>query len=62
MITREPASPCISVCELSSAQICLGCGRSLDEIAAWSQASATQKLHIIDLARARLAEKNKEHA
>ena len=62
MSTPEPASPCISVCELSSTGICRGCGRSLDEIAAWPQAGARQKQDIIDKARARLLRKDKEHA
>lgn len=31
------ASPCIGVCALNPASVCLGCGRHIDEIAAWSQ-------------------------
>jgi predicted Fe-S protein YdhL (DUF1289 family) len=32
------ASPCINVCQMDSASgLCLGCFRTLDEIAAWSR-------------------------
>lgn len=34
------ASPCVGVCALDAAgQLCVGCGRTLDEITAWSRAS-----------------------
>ncbi|TPG15298.1 DUF1289 domain-containing protein [Sphingomonas oligophenolica] len=31
----SPPSPCTQVCMLDADDICLGCGRTLDEIAAW---------------------------
>lgn len=35
---REKAlSPCIGVCELNEHQVCVGCGRSIAEIATWGQ-------------------------
>ena len=38
------ASPCISVCTLDgSGRICLGCFRTVDEIAAWSRLDDEQK-------------------
>ena len=37
-------SPCISVCRMDAATgICVGCYRTLDEIAAWSRASEDEK-------------------
>ncbi|MCR5865563.1 DUF1289 domain-containing protein [Aquincola sp. J276] len=43
-MTRTPApatavaSPCINVCQMhASTGWCIGCGRTLDEIAAWSR-------------------------
>jgi predicted Fe-S protein YdhL (DUF1289 family) len=37
-------SPCIGVCRLDEAATrCLGCLRTLDEIAAWSRAGEAQK-------------------
>ena len=42
------ASPCISVCKLDPAmQVCLGCGRTIAEIAAWSGLSDKERKAII---------------
>jgi predicted Fe-S protein YdhL (DUF1289 family) len=38
------ASPCISVCRIDEASgLCVGCLRTLDEIAAWSTLDDAQK-------------------
>ncbi|MBP8144186.1 MAG: DUF1289 domain-containing protein [Inhella sp.] len=38
------ASPCINVCRMDARSgLCLGCARSLDEIAGWAQASNAQR-------------------
>ena len=50
----EVKSPCVSICVLNEAQICLGCGRSRDEIARWSSATAEQQRAINELARERM--------
>ncbi|GGM09479.1 DUF1289 domain-containing protein [Pseudomonas asuensis] len=47
------ASPCVRRCCLSSQDICLGCGRTLDEILAWGEASAEERRAIILAAQAR---------
>lgn len=53
----EPiASPCIKLCTLRPDKVCAGCGRTLDEIAAWSQAGETRRAEIVEHARRRLAE------
>ncbi|WP_354290655.1 DUF1289 domain-containing protein [Sphingomonas sp. PvP055] len=41
LATESPiASPCISSCRIDPADaVCTGCGRTLDEIAAWSAAT-----------------------
>ena len=31
-----PLSPCIRVCTLDDDRICVGCGRHIDEIVAWT--------------------------
>lgn len=49
------ASPCVRNCCLDDAQICLGCGRSLDEIRDWSAASNDEKRKILACAAARRA-------
>ena len=40
-------SPCVDVCDLSVDGYCVGCFRSLDEIAAWSGASDSERTQII---------------
>ncbi|MFZ9263719.1 MAG: DUF1289 domain-containing protein [Polynucleobacter sp.] len=40
----RPASPCINLCRMDDDDLyCLGCHRTLDEIAAWSELSDTEK-------------------
>ena len=42
-------SPCISVCVMDAAGVlCLGCFRTLDEIAAWSLLDADAKRRVLD--------------
>jgi len=47
-------SPCIKVCELNAADICVGCGRSRAEIAAWRDMTEAQKAATVAAARNRL--------
>jgi len=50
------ASPCISVCTMDAASgLCIGCLRTLDEIAAWSVLDATTKRAIVEALPARRA-------
>ncbi|MFI4981936.1 MAG: DUF1289 domain-containing protein [Nevskiales bacterium] len=51
-------SPCIDVCSLDGKDICLGCGRHIDEIVAWSNSAPEVKLRIVTAARERLAQMN----
>ncbi|WP_295434649.1 DUF1289 domain-containing protein [uncultured Thiodictyon sp.] len=46
---RAPvSSPCIDVCRLDDAGgLCLGCFRTLDEIAGWGDAADDLRLHIL---------------
>ena len=42
------ASPCISVCRMDDASgLCVGCLRTLDEIAAWSLLDSDEKRAVI---------------
>ncbi|MFT4046847.1 MAG: DUF1289 domain-containing protein [Solimonas sp.] len=50
----EIASPCTRVCRIGARGHCVGCGRDLDEIVAWPQASDAQKRAIRARAAARL--------
>ena len=48
------ASPCVGVCRLEPAQpYCLGCKRTIEEIAAWPKLTQAQKLEILRLLPAR---------
>ena len=43
-----PAStPCIGVCRLDRDNLCIGCRRSLGEIAGWSRMSETERLYLM---------------
>jgi uncharacterized protein len=53
----SPASPCVRNCCLDDDNVCLGCGRSLDEIVAWSAAPDAQKRAILERCRLRVAER-----
>ncbi|MDP9415673.1 MAG: DUF1289 domain-containing protein [Pseudomonadota bacterium] len=50
-----PPSPCTRICLLDAARICIGCGRTLAEIAEWSGASPARQHSIVEAARVRLA-------
>jgi len=42
-------SPCIGVCQLDGkTQRCIGCGRTIDEIAAWTQLTESQRREIVE--------------
>lgn len=48
------ASPCISVCTMDEASgFCLGCGRTLPEVAAWMRMSDAQKRAVLEQLAAR---------
>jgi uncharacterized protein len=45
----EISSPCIDVCDVdSTGQYCIGCGRSMDEIARWLTTSEQERQAIMD--------------
>ncbi len=42
-------SPCIKVCQMDPARgVCLGCCRSLDEIARWGAMSEAERVEVLD--------------
>jgi uncharacterized protein len=47
-------SPCNKICTLNPSNICVGCGRSREEIATWSQLSDAEKKRVLELAASRL--------
>lgn len=44
----SPTSPCISLCKLDERQVCLGCGRTLVQIAEWSLLSQAEQIRITE--------------
>jgi uncharacterized protein len=54
------ASPCINVCKMEALSgLCIGCQRTIDEIAAWSQASNAERRCILAAVESRRAEKQR---
>jgi hypothetical protein len=48
-------SPCIKVCTLDARSgLCLGCGRTVDEIARWTAMSGAERARIMRELRGRL--------
>lgn len=54
-MTDPVASPCVRICCLDDENVCLGCGRTLDDIRRWSQMSDTEKRATNEHAHARCA-------
>ncbi len=50
-------NPCVRNCCLDKADICLGCGRHVDEITGWHQATDVEKQQILQKAAARLQQR-----
>jgi predicted Fe-S protein YdhL (DUF1289 family) len=49
-------SPCVDICTLDvRTGLCLGCGRTIDEIAAWGSMSAAERRRVIGELPARIA-------
>lgn len=46
MTTPRPSSPCIGICR-AERSYCVGCLRTLQEIAAWSGLSEAERLRIL---------------
>ena len=45
-------SPCVNVCRLDADKICVGCRRTLAEIAGWRDMSAAQRRAVLARLRA----------
>jgi len=44
----RPTSPCVQLCTLDDDAVCVGCGRTLDEIARWSRMSPAEQVAIVE--------------
>ena len=47
-------SPCIDICQLNNNGICIGCGRTKQEIADWPYATDKERVAIYDKSAVRL--------
>jgi hypothetical protein len=47
MIDTAVPSPCVNVCRLDAQGLCIGCRRTLDEIAEWSRAGEARRREIL---------------
>jgi uncharacterized protein len=45
--TAVVPSPCVDICRLNAQGLCIGCRRTLNEIAEWSQANDARRLEIL---------------
>jgi len=52
---RLTASPCVRMCTLDEADVCLGCGRTLTDITGWTKMSEPEKAACVEHGRQRLA-------
>ena len=49
-------SPCINICTIDArSRLCLGCGRTIDEVAAWGTLSPAQRAQVMAELPARMA-------
>jgi len=44
----EVLPPCVNVCELDSDFVCIGCGRTIDEVLKWPEYTDEQKQEVLD--------------
>jgi predicted Fe-S protein YdhL (DUF1289 family) len=47
-MTHRPASPCVNVCMLDASRTCVGCRRTIDEIARWGSMSAAEQWQVVE--------------
>jgi len=58
--TDPLASPCVRNCCLDERNVCMGCGRSLEEIIAWGTASDSEKSATLERSRQRLLARKRD--
>ena len=63
MSERTPVSPCIGVCTLDPvSHFCIGCARTIEEIATWPTLSADEKRRVIAQLPSRFVRPQGRHA
>lgn len=56
-LSAKPTSPCIQVCTLDDDQVCIGCGRNIDEVIAWTRLTDAQKWVVLTQSAQRKAQR-----
>ena len=51
-------SPCINVCTLDAQKVCIGCGRTIEEIAVWSRLGDEERRAVCERAQERNQSRN----
>jgi predicted Fe-S protein YdhL (DUF1289 family) len=46
-------SPCVNVCTLDAQKVCIGCGRTIEEIAVWSRLGDDERRAVCQQAASR---------
>ena len=52
------ASPCVGICRVDGQDVCVGCGRTIDEITQWSRSDDAHRVRINALAAERLRQRS----
>ena len=55
-------SPCVRNCCLDDDEVCIGCGRTLQEILGWRDASSDERARMLESARQRREERASRRA
>ena len=45
----SPSTPCIGICRLDADGVCVGCGRTMAQIAAWPGMTEAERLRIMSV-------------
>jgi len=48
MTDKALPSPCVDICTLDSDFVCIGCGRSIEEILKWQEYTIEQQTAVLD--------------
>lgn len=43
----QPLTPCVGICRLDGAGLCIGCRRTMNEIARWSHMSDSERQRLM---------------
>ena len=47
-MSKAVDSPCVGVCQLNNAGVCVGCLRTMEEIAAWPRLDSRARQAVLD--------------